>query len=108
MPAGREEEAVRFYAEVLGLAQIPKPEHLAARGGCWFRSAKVEIHLGVEEGFRPARKAHPAFLVANLVSLRTLLEEEGAELVADTRLEGHNRFYTSDPFGNRIELIEES
>lgn len=107
MPAGREDEAVRFYAGVLDLEHVPKPDHLASRGGCWFRSGPVELHLGVEDGFRPARKAHPALLVANLPVLRARLEAEGVELAVDTQIEGRDRFYVSDPFGNRLELIGE-
>ncbi len=106
MPAGRENEAERFYSGLLGLARVPKPEHLAVRGGCWFRGDGVEVHLGVEEDFRPARKAHPAFLVEGLDALRARLERGGAEVVDDAQLDGHRRFYSSDPFGNRIELIE--
>ena len=70
MPMGREDEARTFYAGVLGLEEIPKPEALAARGGCWFRRGSIEVHLGVEEGFRPAKKAHPAFVTGGLEALR--------------------------------------
>jgi catechol 2,3-dioxygenase-like lactoylglutathione lyase family enzyme len=108
MPAGEEDTAEGFYSGVLGLQRVPKPQHLAARGGCWFRSPDggVELHLGVEQDFRPARKAHPAFLVGGLGELRARLEDAGAELQDDTQLEGHERFYASDPFGNRLEFIE--
>jgi catechol 2,3-dioxygenase-like lactoylglutathione lyase family enzyme len=106
MPAGREPEAEAFYAGVLGLTPVPKPAPLAGRGGCWFRGAGVEVHLGVEEAFRPARKAHPAFLVAGLGALRGRLEAAGAPISEEPPLAGWNRFHTADPFGNRIELIE--
>jgi catechol 2,3-dioxygenase-like lactoylglutathione lyase family enzyme len=107
MPAGGEGQARAFYGGVLGLAEIPKPEPLAGRGGCWFRSEDgVELHLGVEREFRPARKAHPALLVEGLDALEELLLEAGLEAARDTELEGHRRFYTLDPFGNRLELIE--
>jgi catechol 2,3-dioxygenase-like lactoylglutathione lyase family enzyme len=108
MPPGEEEQARAFYADLLGLAETPKPEHLAARGGCWFLGDELELHLGVEKDFRPARKAHPAFRVRGLSALREKLEEADIELVDDTQLEGHERFYAYDPFGNRLELIEES
>jgi catechol 2,3-dioxygenase-like lactoylglutathione lyase family enzyme len=106
MPAGKEDAAERFYAGLLGLERVPKPAELEARGGAWFRSADVEVHLGVELDFRPARKAHPAFLVDGLDELRDRLRAAGVETVDDTQLQGHQRFYASDPFGNRLEFIE--
>ena len=105
MPAGGEEVAERFYADLLGLDRVPKPASVAGRGGCWFRSAAAEVHLGVDEDFRPARKAHPALLVEGLAALRTRLEEAGIEIADDVQLQGHDRFYVADPFGNRLELI---
>jgi catechol 2,3-dioxygenase-like lactoylglutathione lyase family enzyme len=106
MPAGMEAEAEAFYAGVLGLIRVPKPAALAGRGGCWFRGEAVEVHLGVEEGFLPARKAHPAFLVHGLDGLRRRLAEAGAPVEDEPPLEGWSRCHTADPFGNRIELIE--
>lgn len=106
MPAGQEDRAEAFYSGVLGLERVAKPDPLEARGGAWFRSAEVEIHLGVEEEFRPARKAHPAFLVKGLALLERDLAESGAPVRSDEPLEGHRRFHTEDPFGNRIELID--
>jgi catechol 2,3-dioxygenase-like lactoylglutathione lyase family enzyme len=106
MPQGREDEAERFYAGLLGLDRIPKPAELEARGGAWFRSSGVEVHLGVEDDFRPAGKVHPAFLVDGLVELRDRLLASGVETVEDTQLEGHRRFYAADPFGNRLEFLE--
>jgi catechol 2,3-dioxygenase-like lactoylglutathione lyase family enzyme len=108
MPAGREDDARAFYAGALRLSEVPKPEHLRARGGCWFRSedGSVEIHLGVEEDFRPARKAHPAILVDGLAALRARLADGGYEVQDDTQLEGHERCYGFDPFGNRLEFLE--
>ena len=105
MPAGEEEMAEQFYSGLLGMERVAKPSHLAARGGCWFRSGDVEVHLGVEQGFRPARKAHPALLVEGLSELRGRLEEAGVQIQDDTQLEGHDRFYAFDPFGNRLEFI---
>jgi catechol 2,3-dioxygenase-like lactoylglutathione lyase family enzyme len=107
MPAGREDDARAFYAGVLGLTEVPKPEHLQARGGCWFRSGDgaVEIHVGVEAEFRPARKAHPALLTDDLDALRTSLSEGGFETQDDEQLAGFDRFYGYDPFGNRLEFL---
>ena len=102
MPPGGEAEARAFYAGVLGLDEVPKPDALAARGGCWFRGGALELHLGVEDGFVPARKAHPAFGVSDLTALRARLEEAGAPVVDDDLVEGRARLYTADPFGNRI------
>lgn len=106
MPAGEENTARSFYCELLGLEEVPKPEHLARRGGCWFKAPELELHLGVELDFRPARKAHPAFAVRGLRSLQKRLERAGVEIVEDTQLDGHTRFYAFDPFGNRLEFIE--
>lgn len=106
MPAGEEDRAEAFYADLLGLERVSKPQALAGRGGAWFRGADVEVHLGVEEGFRPARKAHPAFLVKGLALLEERLREASAPVRVDEPFEGRRRFHTEDPFGNRVELIE--
>lgn len=108
MPAGAEMEAIAFYEGVLGLTQVPKPAHLAARGGCWFESGEIRVHLGVEVEFRPARKAHPALLVDDLRALVERLEKAEVEIVRDQPLPGFDRIYVSDPFGNRLELLETS
>lgn len=108
MPAGREDEARAFYLGLLGIAEVPKPAHLAARGGCWFESGALKVHLGVEADFAPARKAHPAFIVAGLAELVTRLEAAGHHTAEDQPLEGFDRIYVHDPFGNRIELMEPS
>ena len=106
MPAGEEDVATSFYDGVLGLTRVAKPEHLARRGGCWFESADVKIHLGVEEGFTPARKAHPALLIDDLDALGEKLLSFGYQHYTDQPLEGYKRFYANDPFGNRIEFLE--
>jgi catechol 2,3-dioxygenase-like lactoylglutathione lyase family enzyme len=106
MPKGREDDARRFYGELLGLPEQPKPPNLAKRGGCWFGREGVVLHLGVEDGFRPARKAHPALLVEDLPALVDRLAAAGVKVVADEPLPGHDRVYVADPFGNRIELLE--
>ncbi len=106
MPAGGEEDARRFYGALLGLSERTKPDNLAARGGCWFERGAVRVHLGVEADFRPARKAHPAFLVDALADMRKTLELAGCHVVEDEPLEGYDRLYVYDPFGNRIELMQ--
>lgn len=107
MPAGEEAAARRFYGELLGLEQIEKPAALAGRGGCWFQGPGIQLHLGVESGFSPARKAHPAFLAADLEALRARLATAGTAIVPDDSLPHVARFYAQDPFGNRIEFIQD-
>ncbi len=108
MPAGAQAEAdaESFYSGLLGLERLPKPEPLAARGGCWFSNGSVVLHLGVEQDFRPARKAHPAVVVDDLAALTSALESAHLEVRPDHELPGVRRSYVDDPFGNRIELIE--
>ncbi len=106
MPAGRELEAIAFYRDVLGIPHVPKPAHLAARGGCWFERGDLKIHLGVEADFRPARKAHPAFIVDDVRSIARVATAAGFEVNDDEPLDGFDRVYVSDPFGNRIELMQ--
>ncbi len=106
-PPGCEEEARRFFSGALGLAEIEKPPSLAARGGAWFKAGEQQIHVGVEERFVPAAKAHPALLVeaARLDALAARLAQAGAPVSWDDELAPLRRFYTADPWGNRIELI---
>jgi catechol 2,3-dioxygenase-like lactoylglutathione lyase family enzyme len=106
MPAGGEAMARQFYAGVLGLAELPKPPALAARGGVWFGRGGVQLHLGVELDFRPARKAHPALRVDHLAGLLTRLREQGIAVREDDELPGYLRAFVDDPFGNRIELMQ--
>ena len=106
MPAGREDEAVAFYEGLLGIPQVPKPPHLAVRGGCWFERGDLKVHLGVEADFRPAAKAHPALLVDDLDALIRTVTAAGHRVVDDEPLEGYDRAYVDDPFGNRIELLQ--
>ena len=106
MPRGREDDARAFYAEVLGFAERPKPAHLAVRGGVWFEAGSAEIHLGVEEDFRPAKKAHPALLVDDLDALAERCRSHGAPVTEGAPLAGYQRLYVADPFGNRIELLQ--
>jgi len=121
MPPNEEEQARAFYGKVLGIPEIPKPADLALRGGAWFEQgalnvspeaapatalSKLKIHLGVEKDFRPASKAHPALLVEGLDDLSKRCEQLGHAVISDEPLEGYHRVYVSDPFGNRIELME--
>jgi catechol 2,3-dioxygenase-like lactoylglutathione lyase family enzyme len=106
MPPGGEAEARRFYDNLLGIPEVPKPADMAARGGCWFEQGSLKVHLGVEQGFRASRKAHPAFIVDDLRALATRLEQGGCHPTEGGSFDGHLRYYVDDPFGNRIELIE--
>jgi catechol 2,3-dioxygenase-like lactoylglutathione lyase family enzyme len=107
MPTGEEEKARRFYIGLLGFSEIPKPPELAKRGGTWFQSENVQLHLGVEADFKPARKAHPALLVDDLDSLITKVQTAGYETdTSQPPLDGYKRAHVFDPFGNRIELME--
>ena len=107
MPPGPEAEgrAEAFYAGLLGLPRVSKPPELAARGGCWFELGPAKVHLGVEEDFRPARKAHPALVVSALDHLCGLLDASGHPTRRTEDVPGRPQWYVDDPFGNRIELI---
>jgi catechol 2,3-dioxygenase-like lactoylglutathione lyase family enzyme len=106
MPVGEEETAERFYRDVLGLKVVAKPEAMAARGGRWFEAGPVKVHLGAEEDFRPARKAHPALTVTNFDALLERLAGQGVEFRPAEEGPGRRRGHIDDCFGNRIELIE--
>ncbi len=106
MPPGREAEARAFYGGLLGMTEVTKPEPLAARGGCWFEAPGTVVHIGVDEPFAPQLKAHPAFLVHGLEQARRDLVAAGATVVPDESVADLRRFYTADPFGNRIEILE--
>ncbi|MWB79822.1 glyoxalase [Pseudooceanicola sp. 216_PA32_1] len=105
MPEGGEDLARGFYSALLGLPEVAKPPRLAARGGCWFETGALRVHLGVEGDFRPARKAHPAFAVTDLPALVARLEAADVAVLPDDAIPGVARVYVADPFGNRIELI---
>lgn len=115
MPRDKEDEARRFYGEVLGLQEVQKPQPLVGRGGCWFRAfdgdvVVAEIHLGVDDPFVPAKKAHPGLACASLVELEAIAERvvqgeyELSWAERDT-FEGYVRFHTRDGFGNRLEVM---
>jgi hypothetical protein len=109
-PPGCEGDARRFYGGLLGLEEVAKPRALAARGGAWFAVGSLQLHIGVEDDFAPARKAHPAFRVAagSLETLAERLVEAGCEVRWDSSLPGVARFYVDDPWGNRLELVARS
>jgi catechol 2,3-dioxygenase-like lactoylglutathione lyase family enzyme len=106
MPPGRETDAEAFYRDVLGLAVLTKPEPLASRGGRWFGCGDVQVHLGVEDGFTAARKAHPALRVEGFDDLIDKFDKTGATWKWDDDRPGVRRLYVDDPFGNRIEIID--
>ncbi|MBL1290075.1 VOC family protein [Streptomyces sp. NPDC057067] len=105
-PPGSEDALRAFYVGVLGLTEIPKPKALAARGGCWFGTGPVQLHLGIEEDFRAARKAHPGLRVTGIDAYAARLAEHGAPVEWDDNLPGHRRFHSQDPVGNRLEFLE--
>jgi catechol 2,3-dioxygenase-like lactoylglutathione lyase family enzyme len=105
-PPGREAEARRFYGELLGLEEMEKPVALRARGGVWFRCGAQELHVGVEREFRAASKAHPALAAEGLDELAARLEAGGSTVAWDDAVPGARRFFTADPWGNRLELLE--
>jgi len=104
-PRGGEAAARAFYGDVLGLPEVAKPPVLAARGGVWFRDAGVEIHVGVEELFTPAGKAHPALLVDDIDALARVTETAGFPVEWDDNFPGYRRFHTRDGHGNRVEIL---
>ena len=106
IPPGGEDRCRAFWGEVLGMEELEKPPVLAARGGCWFRGGGLEVHLGVEQDFAPARKAHPGILVTGLRDLADAFEAAGVDVTWDPEFPGHDRIYAHDPFGNRLEFLE--
>jgi catechol 2,3-dioxygenase-like lactoylglutathione lyase family enzyme len=106
MPANGEEAARAFYAGVLGLSEVEKPASLSGRGGCWFESGSVKVHLGVDTDFHAATKAHPAFLVDDVQALEKRALAAAATVKRDVALPGYERIHVFDPFGNRIEFMQ--
>jgi catechol 2,3-dioxygenase-like lactoylglutathione lyase family enzyme len=106
MPAAGEEKARAFYCGVLGLAEVPKPPGMANRGGAWFELGPVKIHVGVEQDFRPAKKAHPALVVEGQAEIIAKCEQLGYRVTSDVPFDGYRRVHVEDPFGNRLELME--
>lgn len=105
-PKGSESIARKFYGEILGFTEVEKPALLKKRGGVWFGFGSYQIHIGIEEPFAPAKKAHPAFQVENLDALKVHLTEYDVDFIVDVDLPAANRIYIHDPFGNRIEILE--
>ncbi|MEV8597692.1 VOC family protein [Streptomyces sp. NPDC052012] len=105
-PPGSEDLLRAYYVDVLGMTEIPKAPVLAARGGCWFRVGAVQLHLGIEDAFRPAKKAHPGIRVTGIDAYAARLTRHGAPVTWDDHLPGHRRFYSEDPAGNRLEFLE--
>ncbi len=108
MPVGRDTEAVDFHEAVLGIPHLPKPDQLAVRGGRWFEDGDLKVHLGVDASFRAATKAHPAFIVDEVRSMVAAVVAAGFAVEDDEPLDGFDRVYVSDPFGDRIELMQPS
>ena len=106
IPAGEERRARKFYVDVLGFTEVVRPESLGGTGGGWFRAGPVNLHLGSEKEFTPARLAHPALLVSDLAPLIARCEAAGHRTIPAEKLPGFNRVHVHDPFGNRIELME--
>lgn len=106
MPAGQEDVARAFYSELLGIPEVAKPEPMAARGGAWFERGELRVHLGVEEEFRPAKKAHPALLVEEFDAMVQTMEAAGHAFKEAENLGAARRGFVDDPFGNRVELVE--
>lgn len=106
VPKGVEAEVRRFYGELLGMEEREKPEKLKVRGGCWFQCGAQQLHIGVEEPFAPANKAHPAFAVQEIANLRNFLLEKGIEVKDNDEIPGIIRFFISDPWGNRLEFTQ--
>lgn len=105
MPAGGEAEARKFYGDVLGFDEVEKPANLEGRGGVWFQTGNLQLHVGVEDGFVPAKKAHIAYLVADLNAIKRKIEAAGLPVTYDVPLPGYDRIHTTDVFGNRLELL---
>jgi catechol 2,3-dioxygenase-like lactoylglutathione lyase family enzyme len=103
-PPGCEDEARAFYGGVLGMEELLKPEAIRGRGGCWFIAGAQELHLGVEEPFAPARKAHPGLVVSDLDAIRSRLAAAGTAWEDDGKIAGVDRLFVCDPFGNRLEV----
>lgn len=105
-PRGCEEDARNFFGEILGLMEVEKPEELKKRGGVWFEFGTFQLHIGVEEPFSPAKKAHPAFVVENIEELKVHLKKQEIAFQEDDKLPGASRIHVNDPFGNRLEFLE--
>ncbi len=106
IPVGGEEQARAFFGGLLGLTELSKPADMAARGGCWFLLGDRQLHIGADKDFRPAKKAHVALTTDALDLLRGRMEAAGHRTMDDSPIDGRYRFFTEDPFGNRIEFMD--
>ncbi|MEE9313027.1 MAG: glyoxalase [Rhizobiaceae bacterium] len=106
IPPNSESQCREFYCVILGWEERPKPLALAKRGGLWLTNGEVDLHLGVEQDFRPALKAHPAFLTTNLTAIAAILAKHNHIVTWDDELEAFDRFYVSDAVGNRLEFMQ--
>ncbi|WP_439272608.1 VOC family protein [Pseudochrobactrum sp. HB0163] len=106
IPPNSEDTARGFYGQILGFREVPKPDNLIKRGGCWFEHGAIKLHLGTEHSFSPALKAHPAFLIDDLAAFLKILAKHDIPITEDEPLAGYLRAYIQDPFGNRIELMQ--
>lgn len=106
IPKDGEDQGRAFFGDLLEMTELPKPMDMAARGGCWFATANHQIHLGVEANFHAAKKAHVALSTGGLDELRARLERAGYKTEDDSDINGRKRFFTHDPFGNRIEFMD--
>ncbi|RDW19810.1 VOC family protein [Oceanobacillus chungangensis] len=105
-PVGSEETAREFYRGLLGFQEVQKPASLQKNGGVWFQAGQIQLHIGIDEPFDPAKKAHPAFRVKNLQELKLYLSTKGVKYTEDDKLPNASRIYINDPFGNRLEFLE--
>jgi catechol 2,3-dioxygenase-like lactoylglutathione lyase family enzyme len=105
-PRGGEEAARGFYGDMLGMVEILKPDALLKRGGVWFQCGAHQLHIGIQDDFTAAAKAHPAFAIQGIAALRSRLESHGIDIIEDVPIEGVVRFHIRDPFGNRVEFVE--
>lgn len=105
-PKDAESEAREFYGNLLGFEEVEKPSQLKKRGGVWFQAGHIHIHIGIEEPFIPAKKAHPAIRVKNISAMKEFLEKHEQIFTVDDNLPNADRFYINDPFGNRLEFLE--
>jgi len=106
IPPDSEAACREFYVGILGMAEVEKPANLAKRGGLWLRTRNVQIHLGVDADFHPARKAHPAIVASDVTAVATHLSAKGIEVVWDESLSDRKRFYVYDNVGNRLEIVQ--
>jgi len=107
VPIGKEDEVRKFYTNILGLREIPKPEALIPNGGLWYQMSDIQLHIGTEDELNKSKR-HPAFEVADLAGARAHLEKHGIKIKEETPIPGQIRFTFIDPFGNRIELLQKT